>query len=134
MHAQCSAREPTDAVGGSGAAGHHHHHHYREVYTGLYSDEDVLLSPQLLAYLSKYPHCRQVFYKPRPSFHPATAAQLSEGRPAPATSTSSGSSSRAHAGSGASNTSSSGFGRDINPFVKVFSSFAPTRQCNAVSA
>ena len=79
----------------------------------------MLLSLQLLAYLSKYPHCRQAFYKPRPSFHPATA-QLSEGRPTPATSTSSGSSSRANAGSSSSNASSSGFSRDMNPFVKVF--------------
>ena len=39
---------------------------------GPYRDEDVLLSLQLLAYLSKYPHVRQHFYKTRPSFHPAT--------------------------------------------------------------
>ena len=32
-----------------------------------------MLSLQLLAYLSKYPHVRQAFYKPRLSFHPATA-------------------------------------------------------------
>jgi hypothetical protein len=31
----------------------------------------VLFSLQLLAYLSKYPHVRQAFYKQRPSFHPA---------------------------------------------------------------
>lgn len=36
-------------------------------------DEDVLFSLQLLAYLSKYPHVRQAFYKQRPSFHPAAA-------------------------------------------------------------
>ncbi|KIK63570.1 hypothetical protein GYMLUDRAFT_40619 [Collybiopsis luxurians FD-317 M1] len=41
-----------------------------------YRDEDVLLSLQLLAYLSKYPHVRQAFYKKRDSFHPATAAPL----------------------------------------------------------
>jgi hypothetical protein len=40
---------------------------------GPYRDEDVLLGLQLLAYLSKYPHVRQAFYKPRPSFHPAAA-------------------------------------------------------------
>lgn len=28
-------------------------------------EEDVLPSPQLLAYLSRYPHVRQAFYKPR---------------------------------------------------------------------
>lgn len=39
---------------------------------GPYRDEDVLLSLQLLAYLSKYPHVRRHFYKTRPSFHPAT--------------------------------------------------------------
>ena len=38
-----------------------------------YRDEDVLLSLQLLAYLSKYPHVRQAFYKPRVAFHPVTA-------------------------------------------------------------
>ncbi|TFK47886.1 hypothetical protein OE88DRAFT_1665581 [Heliocybe sulcata] len=52
---------------------HHHHHHHRDsAETGPYRDEDVLLSLQLLAYLSKYPHVRQAFYKPRASFHPAT--------------------------------------------------------------
>ncbi|KAL6298033.1 hypothetical protein BKA93DRAFT_820568 [Sparassis latifolia] len=39
---------------------------------GPYRDEDVLLSLQLLAYLSKYPYVRQAFYKPRPTFHPAS--------------------------------------------------------------
>ena len=33
-------------------------------------DEESL---QLLAYLSKYPHVRQAFYKPRVTFHPASA-------------------------------------------------------------
>ncbi|TFK52053.1 hypothetical protein OE88DRAFT_1735055 [Heliocybe sulcata] len=52
---------------------HHHHHHHRDsTETGPYRDEDVLLSLQLLAYLSKYPHVRQAFYKPLASFHPAT--------------------------------------------------------------
>lgn len=58
---------------------HHHHHHHRHGNGGVekdsdgpYRDEDVLLSLQLLAYLSKYPHVRQAFYKPRASFHPAT--------------------------------------------------------------
>ncbi|KAG6826266.1 hypothetical protein H0H92_000517 [Tricholoma furcatifolium] len=48
---------------------HHHHHHHDQ---GPYRDEDVLLSLQLLAYLSKYPHVRQAFYKPRVTFHPAS--------------------------------------------------------------
>ncbi|KAF9068687.1 hypothetical protein BDP27DRAFT_1421677 [Rhodocollybia butyracea] len=41
-----------------------------------YRDEDVLLSLQLLAYLSKYPHVRQAFYKKRDSFHPASAVPV----------------------------------------------------------
>ncbi|KAJ2929624.1 hypothetical protein H1R20_g7466, partial [Candolleomyces eurysporus] len=41
---------------------------------GPYRDEDVLFGLQLLAYLSKYPHVRQAFYKPRVSFHPAAAS------------------------------------------------------------
>ena len=40
-------------------------------FPGPYRDEHVLLGPQLLAYLSKYPHVRQAFYKTRPSFHRA---------------------------------------------------------------
>ncbi|KAF9460214.1 hypothetical protein BDZ94DRAFT_1266533 [Collybia nuda] len=47
-------------------------HHARDVDIGPYRDEDVLLSLQLLAYLSKYPHVRQAFYKPRVTFHPAS--------------------------------------------------------------
>ncbi|KAG9316086.1 hypothetical protein JVU11DRAFT_3757 [Chiua virens] len=50
-----------------------HVHHHRETESGPYKDEDVLLSLQLLAYLSKYPHVRQAFYKQRVSFHPAAA-------------------------------------------------------------
>ncbi|KAF4596922.1 hypothetical protein EYR38_008313 [Pleurotus pulmonarius] len=48
-------------------------HHHRDTDSGPYRDEDVVLSLQLLAYLSKYPHVRQAFYKPRLSFHPASA-------------------------------------------------------------
>jgi hypothetical protein len=48
-------------------------HHARDTdSSGPYRDEDVLLSLQLLAYLSKYPHVRQAFYKPRVTFHPAS--------------------------------------------------------------
>lgn len=47
-------------------------HHHRDSDSGPYRDEDVLLSLQLLAYLSKYPHVRQAFYKPRVTFHPAS--------------------------------------------------------------
>ncbi|KAG2031744.1 hypothetical protein BDR03DRAFT_971906 [Suillus americanus] len=49
------------------------HHHHRDPDQGPFRDEDVLFSLQLLAYLSKYPHVRQAFYKQRPSFHPAAA-------------------------------------------------------------
>lgn len=48
-------------------------HHHRDSDQGPFRDEDVLFSLQLLAYLSKYPHVRQAFYKQRPSFHPAAA-------------------------------------------------------------
>ncbi|KAF8124719.1 hypothetical protein EV363DRAFT_1270984 [Boletus edulis] len=54
-------------------------HHHRDTDQGPFKDEDVLLSLQLLAYLSKYPHVRQAFYKQRVSFHPA-AANLSANR------------------------------------------------------
>ncbi|KAF5379739.1 hypothetical protein D9615_005833 [Tricholomella constricta] len=55
------------------AHGHRHrHHHHAHEPQGPYRDEDVLLSLQLLAYLSKYPHVRQAFYKPRVTFHPAS--------------------------------------------------------------
>ncbi|KAL0945235.1 hypothetical protein HGRIS_000748 [Hohenbuehelia grisea] len=49
--------------------------------SGPYRDEDVLLSLQLLAYLSKYPHVRQAFYKPRLTFHPASANLPGRGFP-----------------------------------------------------
>ncbi|KAJ3877702.1 hypothetical protein F5051DRAFT_315050, partial [Lentinula edodes] len=53
-----------------------------------YRDEDVLLSLQLLAYLSKYPHVRQAFYKKRDSFHPASAGPIGGPTPSiPSTST-----------------------------------------------
>lgn len=60
-------------VGRSGSS-HNHHSHHRDADSGPYRDEDVLLSLQLLAYLSKYPHVRQAFYKSRSSFHPASVA------------------------------------------------------------
>lgn len=56
-----------------GRTSSHSHHHHRDVDSGPYRDEDVLLSLQLLAYLSKYPHVRQAFYKSRTTFHPASA-------------------------------------------------------------
>lgn len=60
----------TTAAGGTTGrtSGHSTSHHD----AGIYRDEDVLLGLQLLAYLSKYPHVRQAFYKPRVSFHPAS--------------------------------------------------------------
>ncbi|KAG2017350.1 hypothetical protein CC2G_006865 [Coprinopsis cinerea AmutBmut pab1-1] len=56
------------------ASNNNNNAHYREVESGPYRDEDVLLGLQLLAYLSKYPHVRQAFYKPRVTFHPASVA------------------------------------------------------------
>lgn len=35
-----------------------------------YREEDILLSLQLLAYLSKYPHVRSVFHSPAGAYHP----------------------------------------------------------------
>ncbi|KAK0493081.1 hypothetical protein EDD18DRAFT_1180616 [Armillaria luteobubalina] len=78
-----TVRGRTDATGGTEigvtARSSHHHHHHRDAESGPYRDEDVLLSLQLLAYLSKYPHVRQAFYEPRLTFHPASA-NLSGGR------------------------------------------------------
>ena len=129
MDAGTPARQNTIRAGtagngtgnGNGTPSHHHHHHHpREVESGPYRDEDVLLSLQLLAYLSKYPHCRQAFYKPRTSFHPATAQLSNEGRYGQPSS----SSSRAAGGSGASSASSSSTNvnstREVHPLVKVF--------------
>ena len=69
-------------AGGTGPTGipvpprhHHHHHHHHDSDSGPYRDEDVLLALQLLAYLSKYSHVRQAFYKSRVTFHPASAQQ-----------------------------------------------------------
>lgn len=63
----------TASVNLGGRTSSSHSHHHRDTDTGPYRDEDVLLSLQLLAYLSKYPHVRQAFYKPRNTFHPASA-------------------------------------------------------------
>ena len=104
----------------AGGTGHHHHHHHREVESGPYRDEDVLLSLQLLAYLSKYPHCRQAFYKPRTSFHPAVASMNFDVRAGSSSHPSSGSSSRTGGSGASSGTSSAGAGRDVNPFMKAF--------------
>ena len=57
----------------SNASASHTPPHHTASDSGPYRDEDVLLSLQLLAYLSKYPHVRQAFYKPRVTFHPASA-------------------------------------------------------------
>ncbi|KAI0691831.1 hypothetical protein C8T65DRAFT_587083 [Cerioporus squamosus] len=115
------ARQNTIRAGNTGNNGtpshHHHHHHPREVDSGPYRDEDVLLSLQLLAYLSKYPHCRQAFYKPRTSFHPATAQLSNEGRYGQPSSSSSRS---AAAASSSSAASTSGSSRDVHPLVKAF--------------
>lgn len=50
----------------------HLHHHRGENDSGPYTDGVVLLDLQLLAYLSKYLHARQAFYKSRTTFHPAS--------------------------------------------------------------
>ncbi|KAH9937923.1 uncharacterized protein BXZ73DRAFT_76542 [Epithele typhae] len=118
---------------GAGLPAAHHHHHHREVDTGPYRDEDVVLGLQLLAYLSKYPHCRQAFYKPRQSFHPATT-QVANGQAAAAASASSSTSASASssasvsasastsrlAGGSGSSSSISAFGRESNPLIKAF--------------
>ncbi|KZP15046.1 hypothetical protein FIBSPDRAFT_959179 [Athelia psychrophila] len=62
----------TATGGGAVREGRHHREHAQQ--EGPYRDEDVLLSLQLLAYLSKYPHVRQAFYKSRATFHPASGA------------------------------------------------------------
>ena len=61
---------PTNTFGGAGNS--HGMHRHRDSDSGPYRDEDVLLNLQLLAYLSKYPHVCQAFYKPRVTFHPAS--------------------------------------------------------------
>ena len=57
----------------SNASTSHTPPHHTASDSGPYRDEDVLLSLQLLVYLSKYPYVRQAFYKPRVMFHPASA-------------------------------------------------------------
>ena len=78
-----SARQNTiwgsNGVNSAAAASRRCHRRHREVDIGLYRDENILLSLQLLACFSKYLHYRQAFYKPCLSFHPTTA-WLSEGR------------------------------------------------------
>lgn len=116
------------ATPGGAAHHHHHHHHAREAETGPYRDEDVLLSLQLLAYLSKYPHCREAFYTMRPSFHPATLQLASEGRygQASSSSTTSGASVPASAATASSSrvapaaNASGSTNKDTHPFVKAF--------------
>ncbi|KAI0364252.1 hypothetical protein BV20DRAFT_974684 [Pilatotrama ljubarskyi] len=130
-----NARGANGANGGAAAAAggtphhHHHHHHARETETGPYRDEDVLLSLQLLAYLSKYPHCREAFYTMRPSFHPATLQLAHEGRygqssssgsNGASSSTSVSASSSSSRVAQASNASSSSSNKDPHPFVKAF--------------
>ena len=75
---------------------------------GPYRDEDVLLSLQLLAYLSKYPHVRQHFYKTRPSFHPATL--MLAGKAGPSVTVNN------------TVTSPSSSAKEINPLFKAFAS------------
>ncbi|KAJ7703773.1 hypothetical protein B0H16DRAFT_1829447 [Mycena metata] len=79
---------PRTARESRGAEDRHHAHvhvHAHAHPTGPYRDEDVLLSLQLLAYLSKYPHVRQAFYKRRHGFHPASALALAAAEAQPPT-------------------------------------------------
>ncbi|KAH8094463.1 hypothetical protein BXZ70DRAFT_358643 [Cristinia sonorae] len=116
---------------GAGAGGlpvpprhHHHHHHHHDADSGPYRDEDVLLALQLLAYLSKYPHVRQAFYKPRVTFHPASAQQTpSDVRYTPGARPSGAASSSATSGAGSSGTHSSQTtpnAKEPNAFLKAF--------------
>ena len=68
-----TATHPPFPTRTSNASASHTPPHHTASDSGPYRDEDVLLSLQLLAYLSKYPHVRQAFYKPRVTFHPASA-------------------------------------------------------------
>jgi len=81
--AAAAAASLNNTLGGRTTSSHHH----RDSDSGPYRDEDVLLSLQLLAYLSKYPHVRQAFYKPRVTFHPASVnlpgARFGAGIPTP---------------------------------------------------
>jgi hypothetical protein len=115
---------------GSGT-GHERHHE------GPYRDEDVLLSLQLLAYLSKYPHVRQHFYKTRPSFHPATAAQaststISKAGPSTITSSSVASSSKETNAILKVFASATGRGKEKEK-VGILNVTQPTRQTNVFS-
>ncbi|KAI0926308.1 hypothetical protein AcV5_008803 [Taiwanofungus camphoratus] len=113
-----AAAAPTN--GGAGGSGHPHHNRESDSM-GPYRDEDVLLGLQLLAYLSKYPHVRQAFYKPRTTFHPATAQLASsDGRYAQPAAGPSGSGSRVTA---ANNTLASPPPvKEPNTFMKAFAS------------
>ncbi|KAF9255431.1 hypothetical protein L218DRAFT_350966 [Marasmius fiardii PR-910] len=67
---------PAPSFSGRTSSSHHHSSHSSHPISP-YRDEDVLLGLQLLAYLSKYPHVRQAFYKKRDSFHPAAVVPVS---------------------------------------------------------
>lgn len=111
-------------AGGGAAGGSHGHHHHTRESEGPYRDEDVLLSLQLLAYLSKYPHVRQAFYKPRSTFHPATAQlPLGDGRYAQAGAA--GPSNKAGVGAGGFGPiapPSSAMAKEVSTFMKAYNS------------
>ncbi|KAG7092054.1 hypothetical protein E1B28_008435 [Marasmius oreades] len=69
---------PAPPFSGRPSSSHHHISHTHPI--SPYRDEDVLLGLQLLAYLSKYPHVRQAFYKKRDCFHPAAVVPVLAGR------------------------------------------------------
>jgi hypothetical protein len=79
---QAVTATPTPRLPGRNTTTAYHHRHDNSD-SGPYRDEDVLLSLQLLAYLSKYPHVRQAFYKPCVTFHPASANLQPGSRPGP---------------------------------------------------
>lgn len=68
-----AATAPT-AAPDTGRHQHRRHAHHVVEDVGPFREEDVLMSLQLLAYLSKYPHVRQAFYTQRVGFHPVTIA------------------------------------------------------------
>ena len=102
---------------------HHHHHHHHDSDSGPYRDEDVLLALQLLAYLSKYPHVRQAFYKPRVTFHPASAQQSPNDVryvPGGRSSTASSSSTSVAGPSGSNTPQATPNAKEPNAFLKAF--------------
>lgn len=66
-----NAPNPGAEVDGEGRNRHHHHRHrhHQSEDASLYKEDDILLSLQLLVYLSRYPRVRPAFCTQRLSFH-----------------------------------------------------------------